>query len=52
MFADIHPSLRLAAIVLAGLALSAVTGLAFASWIEHAPAIFLTLVEQGMAWCF
>lgn len=49
---DIRPSLRLIGLVLAALALSAVTGVAFASWIEHAPAIFTTLVDQGMAWCF
>jgi len=33
-------------------ALAAATGLAFAGWVEHAPAIFMTLAEQGLAWCF
>jgi hypothetical protein len=32
--------------------LAAVSGLAFAGWSEHAPKMFLALVEQGMAWCF
>jgi len=27
-------------------------GLAFAGWMDHAPGIFMALVEQGMAWCF
>ncbi len=52
MFADRHPSLRLIALFMGALALSAATGLAFAGWIDHTPAIFMTLVEQGMAWCF
>lgn len=33
-------------------ALAAATGLAFAGWMEHAPAIFTTLAQQGLAWCF
>jgi len=33
-------------------ALAASAGLAFAGWMEHAPAILMTLTEQGMAWCF
>jgi hypothetical protein len=32
--------------------LAALSGLAFAGWSEHAPNIFMALVEQGMAWCF
>ena len=30
-------------------ALGAVTGLAFAGWMEHAPGIFMAMVESGMA---
>ena len=37
---------------LVAIGLSAGIGLAFAGWVEHTPAIFVTLVEQGMAWCF
>ena len=25
---------------------------AFAGWMEHGTAIFLSLAESGMAWCF
>lgn len=32
--------------------LAAGAGLAFAGWMEHAPAIVMTLAENGMAWCF
>lgn len=46
------PLVRTAALVLGTAALAAATGLAFAGWIENAPAIFLALAEQGMAWCF
>ena len=37
---------------LAMVALAATTGLAFAGWMEHAPGIFMAMVESGMAWCF
>jgi hypothetical protein len=33
-------------------ALAAATGLAFAGWMEHAPAILTTLAQEGLAWCF
>lgn len=33
-------------------ALAAMAGLAFAGWMEHAPAILTTLAQQGLAWCF
>lgn len=36
----------------AALAVAAATGLAFAGWMEHAPGIFMALVESGLAWCF
>ena len=52
MYASLRPILRPLSIALAAVALSAATGLAFAGWIEHTPGIFVTLVEQGMAWCF
>jgi hypothetical protein len=39
--------------ILAGAAvLAAATGLAFASWIDHGAAIFMTMVEAGISWCF
>lgn len=47
-----HSLARPAAFLLAALALSAAAGLAFAGWLEHAPAILVTLAEQGLAWCF
>lgn len=33
-------------------ALAAAAGLAFAGWMEHAPAILTTLAQQGLSWCF
>jgi hypothetical protein len=33
-------------------ALAATTGLAFAAWLDKGPAIFMSLVEAGMALCF
>ncbi len=33
-------------------ALAATVGLAFAGWMEHAPAILTTLTQEGLAWCF
>lgn len=47
-----HPIARPAALALVAGLLSAAAGLAFAGWMDHAPAIFVALVEQGMAWCF
>ena len=32
--------------------LAAIAGLAFAGWMEHAPAILTTLADNGLAWCF
>jgi len=34
------------------LALSALTGIAFAMWMDNGARIFMTLVESGLAWCF
>jgi hypothetical protein len=36
----------------AALALAALTGLAFAGWLDHGPRMFLALAESGLAWCF
>lgn len=52
MFASSHSLARTASIIAGALALSAVAGLAFAGWVEQAPDMFLTLVEQGLSWCF
>lgn len=52
MYASLRSVLRPASIVLGAVVLSAAAGLAFAGWVEHAPGIFVTLVEQGVAWCF
>ena len=40
------------AAALGACALAATAGLAFAGWMEHAPAILTTLAQQGLAWCF
>lgn len=34
------------------LVLSAVTGLAFAGWLDSGARIFMAMAETGMAWCF
>ena len=39
------------ALIALGLAVTAATA-AFAGWLEHGTAIFLSLAETGMAWCF
>ncbi len=33
-------------------AFAAATGMAFAAWGEHGPAMFMTLAESGLSWCF
>lgn len=43
---------RHGALVAVALALSATAGLAFSAWLVQGPAMFNTLVEQGLAWCF
>jgi len=45
-----HTVLPVALIAL-GLGVMAATA-AFAGWLEHGPAIFLSLAESGMSWCF
>ena len=37
---------------LALFALAAVTGAAFAMWVESGPRMLLTLAESGLSWCF
>ncbi|MER2536267.1 MAG: hypothetical protein ABTQ31_14015 [Rhizobiaceae bacterium] len=43
---------RLAAIALACLALTVLTGAAFAGWLNHGAGIFLAMAETGLSWCF
>ncbi|WP_170314676.1 hypothetical protein [Aquibium carbonis] len=40
----------LSAAAFAGLA--AATGVAFAAWGAHGPAMFMALAESGLSWCF
>jgi hypothetical protein len=40
-----------AALIALGLGVMAATA-AFAGWMEHGTAIFLSLAESGMSWCF
>lgn len=42
----------LAKIGLALAVLAAVTGIAFASWVDKGAAIFMAMAESGLAWCF
>jgi hypothetical protein len=39
------------ALIALGLGVMAATA-AFAGWLEHGTAIFLSLAESGMSWCF
>ena len=39
------------ALIALGLGIMAATA-AFAGWLEHGSAIFLSMAETGMAWCF
>lgn len=39
------------ALIALGLSIMAATA-AFAGWMEHGTAIFLSLAEAGMSWCF
>jgi hypothetical protein len=46
-------SVSMVAKLAAGVALlAAVTGLAFASWLDNGAAIFMAMVESGLSWCF
>jgi isocitrate dehydrogenase len=52
MSAFSHSVSRPVALAVAAVLLAATMGLAFAGWLEHAPGIFMALVESGLAWCF
>lgn len=45
-------TLSLAKVGLGLAALAAVTGLAFASWLENGAAMFMAMADTGLAWCF
>ena len=48
-----HISVSSAAKALLGAALfAAVSGVAFAGWLDHGAAIFLSMAETGLSWCF
>lgn len=50
-----HPALsppRLAGMLLAFAAFAAMSGFAFAMWMQHGTKIFLTMAESGLSWCF
>jgi hypothetical protein len=34
------------------LAFAAVSGLAFAMWMQHGAKIFFAMAESGLSWCF
>jgi hypothetical protein len=47
------PGVKTMAAVSGGLALlAAATGAAFGAWLQHGAAIFLSMAEAGLAWCF
>jgi hypothetical protein len=47
------PRLGTIAAVGGGLTLfAAATGAAFGAWLQHGAAIFLSMAEAGLAWCF
>lgn len=43
---------RFLPLALAAALLAAVTGAAFAAWVEHGAGIFLAMAASGMSWCF
>jgi hypothetical protein len=43
---------RLAGMLLAFAAFAAVSGVAFALWMQHGTKIFLAMAESGLSWCF
>jgi hypothetical protein len=47
-----HQSAPTVAIIATVAAIGIAIGLAFASWIDNGAAIFLAMVESGLAWCF
>jgi hypothetical protein len=36
----------------AAVVLAALTGLAFAGWLERGPEMFMAMAQAGLAWCF
>lgn len=44
-------ALNIAAIFLGVAALAAITGAAFAAWIDNDAGIFRAMIEAGLAWC-
>ena len=42
----------IAGLAAGGALLAAVTGFAFALWMEHGAGIFMTMAETGLSWCF
>jgi hypothetical protein len=45
-------TLSLAKIGVGLAALAAVSGVAFASWVDKGAAMFMAMAEAGLAWCF
>ncbi|WP_203426721.1 hypothetical protein [Sinorhizobium sp. BG8] len=43
-------TMLLTALVAGGV--TALTAIAFAGWLGHGAAIFLSMAESGLAWCF
>jgi hypothetical protein len=41
-----------ASIALGAAAFAAVSGIAFAAWLDHGAAILLSMAETGLSWCF
>ncbi len=41
-----------ARLVLGAVAFAAVSGIAFAAWLDHGAAIFMSMVGTGLSWCF
>ena len=46
------PTPRIAGMLIAFAAFAAVSGLAFAMWMQHGAKIFLAMAESGLSWCF
>lgn len=47
-----HSPASIFVLAAAGVALSGVAGLGFALWWRYGERIFVTLVENGLAWCY
>ena len=41
-----------ARILLGATLFAALSGIAFAAWLDHGAAIFMSLAETGLSWCF